>query len=109
MAVEWKEIYREGGTDVAIADGGTGQSTQQAALDALTAVAGATNEHVLTKDTTTGNAIFKAAAGGGGYPYWQILSGETVSVPARQQYSIFMRLDLQGTLSLGAGAELAII
>ncbi len=27
MAVEWKEIYREGGTDVAVADGGTGVST----------------------------------------------------------------------------------
>ena len=27
MAVEWKEIYREGGTDVAVADGGTGAST----------------------------------------------------------------------------------
>jgi hypothetical protein len=50
---------------VAIGDGGTGQTTQQAAIDALTAVSGATNEHVLTKDTATGNAIFKAAAGGG--------------------------------------------
>ena len=52
--------YYPGGTDVAIADGGTGQGTQQAAIDALTNVAGATNEHVLTKDTGTGNAIFKA-------------------------------------------------
>lgn len=52
-------------TDLAIADGGTGQSTAQAAIDALTNVAAATNEHVLTKDTATGNAIFKAAAGGG--------------------------------------------
>lgn len=52
-------------TDLAIADGGTGQSTEQLAINALTAVAVATNEHVLTKDTATGNAIFKAAAGGG--------------------------------------------
>lgn len=50
-------------TDVGIAHGGTGQSTQQAAIDALTNVSAATNEHVLTKDTATGNAIFKAAAG----------------------------------------------
>jgi hypothetical protein len=49
---------------VAIANGGTGQTTQQTAVDALTAVAGATNEHVLTKDTATGNAIWKAATGG---------------------------------------------
>ena len=51
-------------TDVAILHGGTGQSTAQAAINALTAVAGATNEHVLTKDTVTGNAIWKAATGG---------------------------------------------
>ena len=51
---------------LAIEDGGTGASTAQAAIDALTAVSGATNEYVLTKDTVTGNAIFKEAAGGGG-------------------------------------------
>ena len=51
---------------VAIAKGGTGQITQQAAINALTAVAGTTNEFVLTKDTATGNAIWKASAGGGG-------------------------------------------
>ena len=55
--------YTPSGTDVAIADGGTGQGTAQAAIDALTAVSGATNEHVLTKDTVTGNAKFKAAGG----------------------------------------------
>ena len=53
-------------TDVGIAHGGTGQSTAQAAINALSAVGAATNEHVLTKDTGTGNAIWKAAAGGGG-------------------------------------------
>jgi len=51
-------------TDLSIAQGGTGQSTAQAAIDALSAVAGATDEHVLTKDTGTGNAIFKPAASG---------------------------------------------
>ncbi len=54
--------------DLPIAEGGTGQSTAQAAIDALTAVSGATDEHVLTKDTASGNAIFKAAGGGGGAP-----------------------------------------
>ena len=56
-------------TDLAVADGGTGQSTAQLAINALSAVSGATNEHVLTKDTATGNAIFKVAAGGGGDTY----------------------------------------
>ena len=64
MAITWKRLYQEGGVDVAIADGGTGQSTAQNAINALTAVSGATNEHVLTKDTATGNAIFKVAVGG---------------------------------------------
>lgn len=50
------------GADLAITNGGTGASTAQAAIDALTAVSGATDEHVLTKDTATGNAIFKASA-----------------------------------------------
>ena len=63
MALEWKKIVT---APVAIADGGSGQVTAQAAIDALTAVAGATNEHVLTKDTGTGNAVWKTAAGGGG-------------------------------------------
>ena len=51
--------------DLPVAEGGTGASTAQAAIDTLSAVSGATNEHVLTKDTGSGNAIFKAAAGGG--------------------------------------------
>lgn len=50
---------------VPIAMGGTGQSTAQLAINALTDVAAAANEQVLTKDTATGNAIFKAASGGG--------------------------------------------
>ncbi|MFA4871411.1 MAG: LamG-like jellyroll fold domain-containing protein [Pedobacter sp.] len=57
--------YYAGGDDVAMADGGTGQGTAQLAINALTNVASATAEHVLTKDTDTGNVIFKAAAGGG--------------------------------------------
>ncbi len=51
-------------TALSMDQGGTGQTTQQAAIDALTNVSAATNEHVLTKDTATGNAIFKAASGG---------------------------------------------
>lgn len=48
-----------------IANGGSGQTSQQAAIDALTAVSGATDEYVLTKDTASGNAVWKAATGGG--------------------------------------------
>lgn len=50
---------------LSIARGGTGQTTAQAAINALTQVSGATDEYVLTKDTATGNAIWKVASGGG--------------------------------------------
>jgi hypothetical protein len=48
-----------GGT-LGVSKGGTGQTTAQGAIDALTQVSGATNENVLTKDTATGNALWKA-------------------------------------------------
>ena len=51
------------GTQLAVANGGTGAVTAQAAIDTLTNVSAATNEHVLTKDTATGNAIWKASTG----------------------------------------------
>lgn len=50
---------------VPIASGGTGQTTQQNAINALTNVSAATNGHVLTKDAGTGNAIFTASPGTG--------------------------------------------
>jgi len=67
--VDFSNVTITGGTitgitDLAIADGGTGASTAQAAINALSAVSAATNEYVLTKDTATGNAIFKANVGG---------------------------------------------
>lgn len=61
MAVEWKKVLTP---TVDITDGGTGQVTAQAAIDALTQVSVATAEHILTKDTVSGNAIWKAATGG---------------------------------------------
>lgn len=54
-------------TDLAIADGGTGQGTAQAAINALSGVAGATVGHVLTK-SVGGDAIWAASAGGSGSP-----------------------------------------
>ena len=50
-------------TPVAINKGGTGQTTAQAAIDALTAVSGASTNEVLTKDGS-GNASWETAAGG---------------------------------------------
>lgn len=50
------------GTPVGLAYGGSGGITAQASINALTQSAAATAEHVLTKDTATGNAIWKAAS-----------------------------------------------
>ena len=47
---------------VAIAQGGSGATTAQTAINALTAVSGAANEYVLTKDTSSSNAVWKAAS-----------------------------------------------
>ena len=51
-------------TPVTIANGGTGQTSAQAAIDALTAVSGASTNQVLTKDGS-GNAAWAAAASAG--------------------------------------------
>lgn len=48
------------GNVIEIEYGGTGQTTAQEAINALTQVSSATNEYILTKDTATGNAIFKS-------------------------------------------------
>ena len=50
---------------------------RQVALDNLLDTANATDEHVMTKDTATGKAIFKAAAGGGGGDF--TFDGGTIS------------------------------
>lgn len=49
---------------IAIAQGGSGQATAQAAIDALTQVSAATTTHVLTKDGS-GHATWAAGGGGG--------------------------------------------
>jgi hypothetical protein len=55
-----------------IGDGGTGQTTQQAALDAITNATSGTTGQVLTTDGT--NASWQDASGGGGYKLVQTYS-----------------------------------
>jgi len=54
---DFSEITLE--TDLDILHGGTGESTAQDAIDAISQVSGGTNEYVLTKDTTSGSAEWK--------------------------------------------------
>ena len=49
----------DGSTPLSIAKGGSGQSTAQNAINALTQVSSAAAEYVLTKDTASGNATYK--------------------------------------------------
>jgi len=72
------------GSAVGIAYGGTGASTAQGAINALTDVASATNGYVLTKDASTGNAVFKAAPAGAfdSDPEIQALAGLTSAADA---------------------------
>lgn len=85
-------IYRSAKEDMIlpITHGGTGQKNAQDAINALTQVSAATNEYVLTKDTTTGDAIWKAAAGGGGGS--STLSGltdTTITSPEEPQILVY--------------------
>lgn len=84
-------------TDLAIADGGTGQGTAQLAINALSSVAGATNEHVLTKDTATGNAIFKAAAGGSTPTLAQVIAASLTTANLTGVLAANQRLIIKAT------------
>ena len=86
-------------TDVGIAYGGTGQSTAQAAINALSAVGAATDEYVLTKDTGTGNAVWKVATGGS--------DAFTVKVDAAATAGYLGIAKDDGVLRTGAGLSYA--
>lgn len=62
MAVDLTKADVQG--PLPIAKGGTGQATAQLAINALSNVSAASNEHILTKDTATGNAIYKTPVTG---------------------------------------------
>jgi sarcosine oxidase gamma subunit len=88
---------------IPIADGGTGQTTQQAAVDALTNVAGAGTGHVLTKDGS-GNAVFQAPAiGGESFLYQTVTTSDatetsliTVEVPDDSALTFTVQVSAKG-------------
>jgi len=76
LAVEGNRIFHAGGTDVPIADGGTGQSTAAAAFDALAPTT--TRGDFVVRDATTNTRFAVGGAGksifGGTDPSWKYAS-----------------------------------
>lgn len=78
-------------------------ANRQTALNGLTAVSGATNEFVLTKDTGTGNALWKAVpTGGGGEANTSSSAGGTVALALAK---VGVNLPFRG---LTAGANITL-
>lgn len=82
IAIEGNAVYRAGGTDVAVADGGTGASTAAAGFRALAEGIGTTQGDILYRNATqwvalgTGTAgQFLTAGGAGSNPSWTTASG----------------------------------
>jgi hypothetical protein len=67
---------------LAIASNLSDVNNQQTALNNVTNVTAATNEHVLTKDTSTGDATWKASTGGGLANAYSTVQGDTGTASA---------------------------
>lgn len=107
IAVEGNAIYRAGGTDVPIADGGTGQSTATAAFNALSPLT--TQGDVLYHNGTNvvrlgagTSGHFLKTLGAGANPEWAAAPGGGGPVVATDP--IF---DAKGDLAVGTGADTA--
>jgi len=93
LNVSGNEIYAQGGTTVAVADGGTGETTKQAAIDSLTGLLPATTVgHVLTK-SAAGNAEWEQAPGAQGGE-----ANHGVNLPANGE-GIFAGMDVNDDLT----------
>lgn len=80
-------------------------SSRQTSLNTLTAVGAATNEWVLTKDTATGNAVFKAAAASTGEANTISATGATGNSLVQSTPKVGVDLRVRGII---AGANVTI-
>lgn len=90
VSVEGNVIYRAGGTDVPIADGGTGQSTAAAGFDALAPTT--TRGDIIFRNATTNARLAAGTAGqvlqangAGTDPTWVTPVGGTAATQAEQE------------------------
>ena len=109
-----------------INNGGTGQSTAQTAINALTQVSGAVDEYVLTKDTGSGSALWKLGGAWSSitinsdkdWKYYSVSNqfhqpitlGTNSKTLTSESYALrTVDVSGSGTLTVGAGASLDII
>lgn len=110
-----------------LAKGGTNSPTAQTAINTLSNIAGATNEYVLTKDTGTGNALWKlGGASWSGitinadkdWKYYSVSNmfhqpitlGTNSKTLSSESYALrTVDVSGSGTLTIGGGASLDII
>ena len=109
-----------------ISNGGSGQSTAQTAINALSQVSGATNEYVLTKDTASGNALWKLGGAWSSitinsdknWNYYSVSNqfhqpitlGTNSKTLTSESYALrTVDVSGSGTLTISAGASLDII
>ena len=86
-------------TPVTIANGGTGATSAQAAIDALTAVSGASTNDVLTKDGS-GNAAWAAAGGS-----WVNTATSSLDMDTYNIFDIdFLQLSAPAELTISSAA-----
>ena len=85
-------------------------ATQQTALNNITNVSAGTDEYVLTKDTTTGDATWKAGGGGGGTLYLEAIAQLTLSADQTADLAVGNHVEFD-TISVipssGSGISLA--
>jgi len=105
-------------------------TTPQSAIDTLTQVASATDEHVLTKDTSTGNALWKVVSAGTttlsgltidtnkdwltysvSNQFHEAVTMGTLSKTVTSESYVLRKLDIDssGTLTISSGGSVEII
>tara|TARA_R100000808_G_C2138781_1_gene146743 strand:- start:672 stop:1652 length:981 start_codon:yes stop_codon:yes gene_type:complete len=112
ISVEGNAIYRAGGTDVPVADGGTGASTHTAnavlvgaGTSAITSISPSTSGNVLTSNGST----WSSAAPAGGGKMLQVVSATTTTSTQTSSTSYVDATNLTATITPSAATSKILI